>query len=188
MDHALADLDGGAEVAGLTQAPAQRDRGPDPEDAAGLGLDQRLELEDRVVQAALALEGPGDDEPAAVGELGLGGEGGTVHDRASLGLRLEVLAGLQGELGEVERQLELVVLAGGDAAQQVVDRHLEARGQVGEDGAVGTALPRLDPRHVADRDVAAGELGLGPALRHAGGADPVSQLCGVDLLQEVSVP
>src|SRR4029079_2996734 len=104
-EHPLADLDRLPEVTGLAVAAAQRDGGLDPEHAALPGRDQWLELEDGVVDAALALEGSGEDEAAAEDQLVLGCDRGALDRVAGLALGLDVLPGLERELGEVEGQL-----------------------------------------------------------------------------------
>ncbi len=187
-EHALADLDRLAEVAGLAVAAAQRDGGLDPEHAALAGAHERLELEDRVVDVALTLQRAGDDEATAEDELVLRRDRGTVDRVARLALRLDVLAGLERELGEVHGQLDLVVLTRGHAAKQMLGGYAESRGEVVERLAVRPALAGLDARDVADGDVITGELGLGPPLRDPGSADPLPQLSGVELLEQVGIP
>ena len=58
----LADLDGTRQVTGVAQAPDHGDGRLDPDQASALGVDERLERDDRVVEVALALQGSGDQE------------------------------------------------------------------------------------------------------------------------------
>ena len=155
---------------------ARRDRPPP--------RDQRLELEDGVVDAALALERPRDQVGRAVDQLLVHDRAGTVAGLTGLDLGLGVLAVLERQLGEVEGEAQLVLLRRGRATQQLVGRDAQPLGEGLEHLGVGAAVPGLQPRDVAHRHHVTGELGLRPAPGEPGRAQARAQFVGPDLLQE----
>ena len=134
---------------------------------------------------ALGLKGASDEEAGAVGQL-LERRGLRVlQSLARLQLGGLRLTGLQGELGEVEVELDRLQLLRRHAHEQLLGGGAQSDAEIGEHLEVRATLPGLDARDVPDRHICAGEIGLGHALGHARGAQPLAEYGRVDLPQQV---
>ena len=162
--HALAALDGAAQVAGLAVDAAQRDAGLDLRHPVGRPvLDQRLELEDRVVLAVGGLQRPGVEQPRALTQAERAGGRQAFESRREVPLGVLGLAGLQRQLGIVERQPDLVDLATVGLPEQRLHRDLEAQREGLERRRGGPSVPALDAGEIGDGHDVAGHLALGEA-------------------------
>ena len=125
----------------MAPAPARGIAPPSP-------LDQRLELEDRVVDAALALQRPRDQVARPARQLVVDDRAGPVAGLAGPGLGLGVLTVLERQLREVEGEPELVLLGRGRAAQQLVGRDTQSLGEGLEHVGIGASMSGLEARDV----------------------------------------
>ena len=187
LEKHLADLDRLGEVAGLLVAPDQREADLDLEHVPDARGQQGFQLDDGVVDEALRLQGSGDQEPGPVGVLLEGGSLRSVTSVARLELGGLRVAGFQGELGEVEVQLDLLQLLRSDAHQQLLDGGTETPAQIGEHLEVRTTMSGLDAGDVTDRHVCAGQVGLGHRLGDSRSAQSLAQQRWVDLPEQVSL-
>ena len=186
--HALAALDGAAQVAGLAIDAAQRDAGLDPGQPVGRAVvDERLELDDGVVLAVGGFQRAGVEQAGALAQAGHAGGRHGVQGLLQVALGVLGLPGLQGELGVVEGEADLVDHVALGLTQQGVHRDAEALGEGLESRGGGAPVAALDAGEVGHRHQPVGDLSLGEPPCLPCGPEPATQRFTVGAAQHLGM-